>query len=208
MKIVFFGDSITDATRNKELDFMASSYGFGYVHNVAEQIMSNEPNKYVIYNRGISGNRVVDLYARIKKDLWNLEPDLISIFVGTNDVWHEIKYSNGVELDRFEKVYRMMIEDTKKVLPNAKMILIAPFIMKGSRTEEQFDEFLYVYEYAKVVEKLAKEYGLGFVELQSKMNEKAELYGTEFITFDGVHPNITGAKIISDAWLTEFEKIK
>ena len=208
MKIVFFGDSITDASRNKELDFMASSYGFGYVHNVAEQIMSEEPNKYVIYNRGISGNRVVDLYARIKKDLWNLEPDLISIYVGVNDVWHEVKYSNGVELDRFEKVYRMMIEDTKKVLPNAKMILIAPFIMKGSRTEEQFDEFLYVYEYAKVVEKLANEYGLGFVELQSKMNKNAQAYGTDFITFDGVHPNITGAKIISDEWLKEFEKIK
>ena len=208
MKIVFFGDSITDASRNKEIDFMASSYGFGYVHNVAEQIMSQEPNKYVIYNRGISGNRVVDLYARIKKDLWNLEPDLISIFVGVNDVWHEVKYSNGVELDRFEKVYRMMIEDTLKVLPNAKMILIAPFIMKGSRTEEQFDEFLYVYDYAKVVEKLAKEYGLGFVELQSKMDKNAKAYGADFITFDGVHPNITGAKIISDAWLKEFDKIK
>ena len=208
MRIVFFGDSITDASRNKEEDFFASSYGFGYVHNVAEKIMSEEPNKYVIYNRGISGNRVSDLYARIKKDLWNLEPDLITFYVGVNDVWHEIKYDNGVEIDRFEKVYRMMLEDTKKRLPNVKMILIAPFIMKGSRTEEEFDEFLDVYNYAIVVGKLAKEFGLGYVELQSKMDEKAKLYGNEFITFDGVHPNITGAKIISDEWLKEFEKIK
>lgn len=65
--------------------------------------------KYEVINHGIGGNRVVDLYARIKSDVWNLQPDALSILIGINDVVFEIYDRNGVEIDRFEKDYRMMI---------------------------------------------------------------------------------------------------
>ena len=68
-------------------------------------------------NWGIGGNRIVDLYSRIKADVWNYNPDVLSILIGVNDVWHEINHQNGVELDRFEKIYRILIEDTQKYLP-------------------------------------------------------------------------------------------
>lgn len=209
MRIVFFGDSITDASRNREEDFILSSYGFGYVHNVASKLMTENPNEHVIYNRGISGNRVVDLYARIKKDLWNLKPDLISIFIGVNDVWHEIGHENGVELDRFDKVYRMMLDDTKKVLPNAKIMLVEPFVMHGTRTdlqEGEYEKFTAVFEYAKVVKKIAKDYGIPLVELQDTLNAYGKANGSDFITFDGVHPNITGAQVIADEWLKIYKE--
>ena len=209
MRIVFFGDSITDASRNREEDFILSSYGFGYVHNVASKLMTENPNEHVIYNRGISGNRVVDLYARIKKDLWNLKPDLISIFIGVNDVWHEIGHENGVELDRFDKVYRMMLDDTKKVLPNAKIMLVEPFVMHGTRTdlqEGEYEKFTAVFEYAKVVKKIAKDYGIPLVELQDTLNAYGKANGSDFITFDGVHPNITGAQVIADEWLKVYKE--
>jgi len=209
MRIVFFGDSITDASRNKEEDFILSSYGFGYVHNVASKLMTENPNEHVIYNRGISGNRVVDLYARIKKDLWNLKPDLISIFIGVNDVWHEIGHENGVELDRFDKVYRMMLDDTKKVLPNAKIMLVEPFVMHGTRTdlqEGEYEKFTAVFEYAKVVKKIANDYGIPLVELQDTLNAYGKANGSDFITFDGVHPNITGAQVIADEWLKVYKE--
>jgi lysophospholipase L1-like esterase len=210
MKIVFYGDSITDAGRSRETDFLNESYGRAYVFDVASELMTKEPNKYEIYNRGVGGNRVVDLYARIKKDLWNLEPDLISIFIGVNDVWHEIGEHNGVELDRFENVYKMMLEDTIKRLPNSKIMLVEPYVMHGDRTDkdDDYSKFVEVFDYAKVVEKLAKEYGLYFVPLQKTLDEKAEKYGSKFITFDGVHPNITGSKVIADEWLKVFKTIK
>ena len=114
MKILFFGDSITDASRERETDFGLKSYGFGYVRAIAGNLLLDNPNKYEIINRGIGGNRIVDLYARIKKDLWNEKPDFLNILIGVNDVWHEIANQNGVDIVRFEKVYRTIIEETKE----------------------------------------------------------------------------------------------
>ena len=71
-----------------------------------------------MYNRGIAGDRIADLYARIKKDIWNLNPDMVSILIGINDVWHEIGEKNGVDIVRYERFYRMILEETRK--KNAK----------------------------------------------------------------------------------------
>jgi lysophospholipase L1-like esterase len=127
-------------------------------------------------------------------------------------VWHEIYGNNGVEIDRFEKVYRMLIEDTKKRLPNVKMMLLEPFVLEGSATKshegepDRYQCFLEVYDYAKVVKKLAEEYGLVFVPLQEKFNEGAKANGVEYYLWDGVHPWFGGAKLIADEWWTAFEE--
>lgn len=211
MKILFFGDSITDMGRNRELNNSSDiwSYGAGYPVFVAGNLYSENPQKYEIINRGISGNRVVDLYARIKLDVWNLKPDVLSILIGINDIWHEIIQKNGVEIDRFEKIYRIMIEDTKKALPNTKIVLCEPFVLQGSATEENFQRFSEVYKYAEVVKKLAEENGLYFLPLQNKLNEAAEKFGAEHYLYDGVHPMVAGAKLIADEWVKLFkEKIE
>ena len=148
--------------RSRDFDEKAFGYGVGYVNNVSATLKYEDPEAYQIINRGIGGNRVVDLYARIKADVWNHTPDLISILIGINDVWHEIHGKNGVELDRFERVYRMMIEDTKKVLPNVKFIICEPFVLKGEATEEWFEQFSEIRKYAAVIKNLAKEYGIPF----------------------------------------------
>lgn len=206
MKILFFGDSITDAGRNRVGDFDVSNYGWGYVHSVAGTLMCEAPDKYKIINRGINGNRIVDLYSRIKIDCWNLKPDVLTILIGVNEVWHEIGNKNGVEIDRFENVYRMTLEETKDKLPNTKIILCEPFILKGSATEERYDEFLAVKEYAKVVKKLAEENNCYFLPLQEKIEAFAEKYGVEACLFDGVHPAIGGAQLIANEWLKLFKE--
>ena len=114
MKILFFGDSITDAGRARDQDGTSASLGFGYVRSLAGKLLLKDPVKYEIFNRGISGHRIVDLYARVKCDCWNLQPDVLSILIGVNDVWHGVHHENGVEIDRFERMYRMLLEDTKK----------------------------------------------------------------------------------------------
>lgn len=209
MKILFFGDSITDANRERETDFSLKSYGFGYVRAIAGELLFDDPTKYEIFNRGISGNRIVDLYARIKKDLWNVEPDVLSILIGVNDVWHEIAHQNGVDLVRFEKVYRDIIEETKERLPNVKIILCEPFVLLGVATQESYERFLEVKEYAKIVKKLAEEYGLYFVPLQEKFDELAEKHGATRYLSDGVHPSVVGAQLIANEWLSLFyDKIR
>ena len=102
MKIVLFGDSITDMGRdriNNQPNYLGS-YGCGYPIFIAGELYKQDPTKHVIYNRGISGNRIVDLYARIKMDVWNLKPDVLSILIGINDIWHEIGDKNGVDIVR------------------------------------------------------------------------------------------------------------
>ena len=86
MKILFFGDSVTDAGRSREGDGIYGQ-GVGFV----DRLISENSEKYTILNRGISGNRIVDLYARIKKDVWDEKPDVINILIGVNDLMQDSK---------------------------------------------------------------------------------------------------------------------
>ncbi len=205
MKIVFFGDSITDAMRNRDTDEHFSRLGMGFVRQIAGSLLAGNPERYEIINRGISGNRIVDLYARIKADCWNLEPDVLNILVGVNDVWHEINHQNGVDLERFERVYDMLLADTKKRLPNTKIILCEPFVLLGSATAEKYGEFLIVKEYAKTVKRLAEKYNVPFLPLQEKFDEAAKVHDGKYYLIDGVHPNVAGATLIANEWLKVFK---
>ncbi len=209
MKILFYGDSITDASRARnDQSNVRSGYGLGtgYVQMIAGELVHRNPNKYEVINTGISGNRVVDLYARIKADCWNYSPDVLSILIGVNDVWHEIFSQNGVEIDRFENIYRTMIADTIKKFPNIKIVIMEPFVQKGSVTEERYEEFLYVYEYAKVAKKLAGEFSLPFVSLQKPLDDYAEKFGIDKVLLDGVHPAVAGCKVIANEWVKVFDE--
>ena len=124
-----------------------------------------------------------------------------------NDIWHELEIQNGVELDRFEKMYRILIEDTKKVLPNVKMMLCEPFVLEGLATSAKYDQFLEVYKYAEVVKNLAAEYGLYFLPLQEKLTQAAA-NGAADLLADGVHPAEGGAKLIANDWLNKFDTIQ
>ena len=125
---------------------------------------------------------------------------------------HDINWQGGIDILRFEKIYKSLIEETIAKLPNVKIILCEPFMLKGSATEntqeipDRYQKFLQVYDYAKVVKKLASEYGLYFLPLQQKLDEYAQKFGAKHILFDGVHPMIAGASIIADEWTKLFEQ--
>lgn len=208
MKILFFGDSCTDMGRDRTLDYGIKSYGTGYVFFVAGTLTCEDPSKYQIVNRGVSGDRIVDLYARIKRDVWDEKPDVLTIMIGINDVWHDVgERPNGVELPRFEKFYRMIIEETKERLPGVKIILMRPAYIHGAAMDPIFEHMRKEKEYAAVTEKIAKEYGLPLVDLQKKFDESEKKAGPVYFMYDGVHPAVGGAKLIADAWLEAFRKL-
>ena len=207
MKIVFFGDSITDMCYDRTAERNTPfAYGFGYPFIVASNLFKEDPTEYEILNRGTGGNRIVDLYARIKSDVWNETPDVISILIGINDVWHEITNKNGVDIQRFEKIYSMIIEETLIELPNVRIMLLEPFFLKGSATESEYKKFDILKDYSKVVKKLSEKYNLCFVPLQNKFNEFADRFGVKEYLYDGIHPNVAGATLIADEWLKFFKK--
>ena len=203
MKILTYGDSITDAGREASW----SGIGVGYPAYIAGELMAENPEKYQVVNRGISGNRIVDLYARIKRDVWNHKPDVFSILIGINDIWHGLNDDpNDVELDRFVKVFRLLIDDTLKVLPNVKIMLCEPFVLHGVATDPYFEKFSEIKNYAKEIKKIADEYGFAYVPLQEKLDEVSAKFSPQAFAGDGVHPTVAGAKVIADEWLKVFRK--
>lgn len=200
-KILFQGDSITDANRNRDEKMPTIALGGGYPHLIAGRLLVDhmEDNLEFI-NRGISGNRVVDLYARWKIDALNLNPDLISILIGVNDTWHEMANHNGVDVPRFEQIYRLLLEWTRKELPQVKLVLCEPFCMLNGpvTTRWQYE----IKERSQVVQKLAKEFETIFVPLQTPLDEAAKRAGNTLrVLRDGVHPMLLGHQVIADKWL-------
>jgi len=206
MKILFQGDSITDAGRSRDNDIYL---GNGYPLLIKAALGYSEPNKYEFLNRGISGNRVVDVYARIKKDIINLAPDVMSILIGVNDVWHELGPDrNGVDAKKFFKIYCMLIEEIREALPNVKIMILEPFCLQGSATNENWETFDFeVKERAKMANAVAQKYALPFIELQSgfdKLSGKAE---PSYWLGDGVHPTSMGHEFIKQQWIKAFENL-
>lgn len=211
--IVFQGDSITDCDRNRE---DSRSMGTGYPLLVKSQLGLDCPEQFECWNTGVSGNRIVDLYARAKKDTINLKPDCLSILVGVNDVWHELEEQNGVDAEEYEKVYCMLIEKVQKSLPDIKIIILEPFCLRASATDNtpqnpnKWD--IFHTEVAKRAEKaklVAQRYGLCFVPLQQLFDQAAKTTSSAaYWLFDGVHPTEAGHELIKREWLKAFEGLR
>ncbi|MBR7140289.1 MAG: SGNH/GDSL hydrolase family protein [Lentisphaeria bacterium] len=202
-RILFQGDSITDAGRNREaLPESNTGYGAGYPALVAARIFGDHlGNEYNIINRGISGNRVVDLYARWKKDCLNLNPDVLSILIGVNDTWHEKSESrNGVEVERYKLIYDMLLDWTVKSLPEIKLVLMEPFVLEtGAVSADWLPE---IAERGAVVKELAEKYNAVFIPCQQIISDAAAKAGADdLILRDGVHPSVMGHQVLADAWL-------
>lgn len=203
--ILFQGDSITDAGRSREDN---ANLGLGYPTLVKGELGFECPGQYVMLNRGISGNRVVDLYARIKADIINLKPDVMSILIGVNDVWHELGGHNGVDAEKYFKIYSMLIEEIKEALPEVKIMILEPFVLKAAATEENWEVFrTEVPKRAEKAKAIAEKYDLPFIPLQDKFDEAAKLAPNDYWLRDGVHPTTEGHELIKREWIKAFKNL-
>ncbi len=210
--ILFQGDSITDALRSRDNEEFR---GHGYATMVAGALGAAEPLQYKFINRGISGNRVVDLYARIRKDMINLKPDYMSILIGINDVWHEYQDHNGVDADKFFLVYDLLIQELKRELPQLKIMILEPFVLPGSATvstEENPGRWEYFAKETALrqaaARKIAEKHSLPFVPLQTLFNKVNADAPMGYWLFDGVHPAAPGHELIKNEWLKAFAEMK
>ena len=204
--ILFQGDSITDCGRSRTDDI---NLGEGYPHLVSAHLGFEYPTEYQFLNRGVSGNRIVDVYARIKADIINLKPDVMSLLIGVNDVWHEISSQNGVDADKYFKIYCMLSEEIKAALPDLKIMIMEPYVMQGSATAENWDTFRSeVDKRAAKAKEVAEKYNLTFIPLQDKLNAALDRADGEHWTRDGVHPTKYGHELIKREWLKAFDTLK
>lgn len=200
IRYLFQGDSITDAGR-VDIDEGVGSclFGYGYPILLASEYLKNRKGEIEFINKGVSGNRIVDLYARIKDDIINFKPDVMSILIGVNDVWHELSVQNGVEAKKFELIYSMLIEEVKEALPDIKIIILEPFVLKGSGSEMYYEAFRdEVKKRSEAAQRVAEKYGLYFVPLQAEFDKASADGDTAYWTTDGVHPTAAGHQLIKD----------
>ena len=201
---VFQGDSITDAGRNRDND---DYRGNGYPTFVAGKLGFDHPGEFRFLNRGVSGDRIVDINSRIRRDLINLEPDILSILMGINDVWHEIGCKNGVDNEKFFRTYCEILEEIQRDCPGVKIFILEPFVLKGPASEENWETFdTETKKRAASAKKAAEKYGCVFVPLQEKFDEAATKAPTTYWLHDGVHPTAMGHELIARALVEAVEQ--
>jgi lysophospholipase L1-like esterase len=200
--ILFQGDSITDFGRDKSnaAPNNQPALGTGYAWLAGVELLVDHPaSKLSVFNRGISGNKVFQLAERWQADCLDLKPDVLSILIGVNDIWHTLtgKYQGTVAI--YERDYRALLERTKKALPKVKLVICEPFVLRcGSVTDKWFPEFD---AYRAAAKRVAESFHATFIPFQTMFDEAIKYAPPAHWAADGVHPTSAGASLMAQIWL-------
>ncbi len=201
--ILFQGDSITDAGRDREkqLPNDARSFGNGYALMTAAPILEKHPEEQLqIYNRGISGNKVYQLADRWQEDCLELKPAILSILIGVNDYWHKRGGNYDGTVDVYEADFRTLLERTKLALPDVKLVICEPFSVDGGTAigdgwQEEFTP------YREAAKRIATEFDTLWVPYHTVFKEAIKHAPASYWCPDGVHPSMAGAQLMAQTWL-------
>jgi lysophospholipase L1-like esterase len=201
--ILLQGDSITDAGRDRRQETNANdsrALGKGYAFLLASELLAKRPNDGLkIYNRGISGHKVFQLAERWDKDCLDLKPDILSILIGVNDIWHALNGHYNGTIAKYEKDYRALLQRTLEKLPQVTLMICEPFVLRcGAVNDKWFPEFL---GYRKVARKMAEEFKAIYVPFQAMFDEAVKNTPAHHWAGDGVHPSMAGAFMMAQTWL-------
>ena len=203
VKIVFQGDSITDAGRDYR---NYHDMGPGYPKFAAELMVENHPDcDFEFYNFGISGNRTCQLFDRLYKDGLMFDPDVVSILIGINDIWHRHGSAKVATTDaQIELNYRSILERIKNE-SHAKILIMAPFILDAEVPEGMREELERI---LPVIRKLADEYADAYIPLDEIFAEALKSQPEAlYYSKDGVHPNSNGREFIGKLYAEAIKPI-
>jgi lysophospholipase L1-like esterase len=201
--ILFQGDSITDAGRNREEKAFNNTraLGSGYALLAASRLLHEHADKNLqIANRGISGNKVYQLTERWEDDCLNLRPGVLSILIGVNDFWHMLNGSYDGTIETYRKDFNALLERTKEKLPDVKLVIGEPFAVTGTKAVDskwfpRFDE------YRNAAREIAQRFDAVFIPYQSIFDKATKSTPAVYWTHDGVHPSLAGSQLMAEAWL-------
>ena len=201
--ILFQGDSITDAGRDKDNPAPNNSraLGTGYAFLAAANLLHSHAAKQLnIYNKGISGNKVHQLDARWDADCIAIKPNILSILIGVNDFWHTLSGNYDGTIQVYRDDYRKLLDRTLKALPNVKLVIGEPFAVNNVKavTDAWWPAFD---EYRHTAQEIATEYNAAFVPYQRVFDEASKTVAPSYWTGDGVHTTLAGAQLMAEAWL-------
>ena len=190
-KVVFFGDSITQAGVQKG----------GYIDVLQNMIAANgAADKFELNGAGIGGNKIYDLYLRMDKDVLEKKPDVVVIWVGVNDVWHKSSFGTGTDFDKFGGFYDAVVKKIQAT--GAKVIVVTPAAI-GEKNDYSNAQDGDLNAYSSWIRKYAKNNGLGLVDLRTVFHEYSLANNPDnntkgILTTDGVHLNEKGNALVAE----------
>ncbi len=190
-KVVFFGDSITQAAVEKG----------GYIDVLQNMITEKgAADKFELNGAGVSGNKIYDLYLRIEKDVLDKKPDIVVIWVGVNDVWHKSSSGTGTDFDKFGRFYDAVVKKIQQT--GAKVIVVTPAAI-GEKNDYSNSQDGDLNGYSSWLRKYVKDNGLGLVDLRSIFHEYSLAHNPDnlskgILTSDGVHLNPKGNALVAE----------
>lgn len=198
--ILFQGDSITACHREGD------DLGQGYAMLAAKALEKKYPGQFKFINRGVSGDRVTDLYERRQADILDVKPDFLSILVGVNDVWHEKTGGNGVDVETYLDTYHDLLKEIRQALPDTKIMLMEPFVNEGRATQEDIEYFEgEIAMRSEAVQLLCAKHDVFFLSLQFDLYDLEEQKPAGHWTLDGIHPTLNFHQYMADKWVKAFE---
>lgn len=202
--VLFQGDSITDAGRNREQAAQANSQpalGNGYAWLAGAGLLVRHPGQDLrVFNRGISGHKVFQLAERWQADCLDLRPNLVSVLIGVNDIWHTKGGGYQGTVAIYERDYDALLARTRAALPRVQLVVCEPFVLRcGAVDASWFPEFD---GYRAAALRVAQKHGAVFVPFQSMFDAAVAYAPPEHWAKDGVHPSANGAALMAQAWLS------
>ena len=188
--ILFQGDSITDCGRSRENE---SNRGTGYPLMVSAVLGAQNPYAYTLYNRGISGNRIVDVYARIKVDCWNLNPDVLSLLIGVNDLIQQSTVENT--LIKYETLAQKLSEMSEANGTRVYLQSVLP-MREGETVYSVTNQS--IRELNAGIQALAEQYGMTYIDIHSLMADENGMLESGY-SFDGLHLSENGYQVWQEA---------
>ena len=207
--ILFQGDSITDANRDREGKDKNRILGDGYVNFLGASLMCDYPG-IQIKNTAIAGNRISDLYGRWIEDTLNIDFDMISILCGVNDIGYSLRLNMGADAEKFEFVFDRMLQEVKQAKPQAKIVLCEPFLLKldineagnASDIVENWEIWnKHMLERRAIVKALSEKYKTIFVPFGSMFEEALKKAPAIHWSPDGIHLTMAGNELMAREWL-------
>jgi len=201
--VLFQGDSITDAGRDKK-NATANNFGAlgrGYANMVASALLgAHAPLRLQCYNRGISGHKVPDLQARWQADTIDLKPAVLSILIGVNDIWHKLAGKYDGTVADYEEGFTKLLADTRGALPKTRLVICEPFVLHcGAVNEKWFPEFA---QRRAVAKRVADAAGAAWVPFQTMFDDAvSDATPAAHWAGDGVHPTMAGHALMARTWL-------
>ncbi|WP_442505251.1 SGNH/GDSL hydrolase family protein [Novipirellula sp. SH528] len=207
-RLLFQGDSITDMKwgRNEKdrNHYLGHSYVFLIAARLGVELASSELE---FFNRGNSGNTVANLRERWQKDAIDIDPDVLSILIGVNDVGRMIRgKQDHVPLDHWERNYRTILDASRVANPQLKIVLLDPFVLPSSRFSDgahakwrsEVDKL------CKIVALMANDYEAVHIPTQQVFDDAVKTAKPEHWIWDGVHPLPQGHELIARTWIQRF----